>query len=162
MIGVTLATKFTLFKKIFSLESYAQKLASRQIVYRLLSDAIYSSLIKQLDTAPIVLYIKGNVTIVSSNTRRYIGIVGSTINSTYGKEITQNITRDLVAAGIITVFGLALGIDAIVHEATMDLGGQTIAVPGWVLSAALRIPIKKSMIGLSHKEELSYQRVLLD
>ncbi len=44
--------------------------------------------------------------------------------------MTQKITSELVQAGVVIISGLALGIDAIAHETTIDLGGETIAVLG--------------------------------
>src|SRR5205085_2344795 len=39
-------------------------------------------------------------------------------------------TRELVAAGCVIVSGLALGVDAVSHQTTIDAKGKTIAVLG--------------------------------
>jgi len=62
--------------------------------------------------------------------RNYIGIVGTRKVTSYGRQITETFTRELVDQGFIVVSGLALGVDAISHQTTVDAGGKTIAVLG--------------------------------
>ncbi len=84
VLGIPLTAKFIAFRQTFSLDSYAQKLASRQISYRLLSDPTYPFLLKQLPTAPFVLYIKGNAAVFDASDKQFIGVVGARSHSTYG------------------------------------------------------------------------------
>lgn len=130
VLGEKLASKFIDFRQTFSPEAYAQKLISRHIAYVLLKDDTYPHLLQQISTAPFVLYIKGNKQLVSDRKKHTIGIVGARRHSMYGLEVTQKITTELVQSGVVIVSGLALGIDAIAHETTIDLGGETIAVLG--------------------------------
>lgn len=58
----------------------------------------------------------------------FVTIVGSRKPTSYGREITETIARDLAQAGAVVVSGLALGIDSIAHKACLDAGGQTVAV----------------------------------
>ena len=48
-----------------------------------------------------------------------IAVVGSRKFTEYGDRVTQNLTRDLVRAGLTIVSGLALGIDGIAHRARL-------------------------------------------
>jgi DNA processing protein len=57
-------------------------------------------------------------------------VVGTRKLTPYGKESAQYITRGLATAGFTIVSGLAIGIDAVVHQTTLDIGGKTIAVLG--------------------------------
>ena len=57
-----------------------------------------------------------------------IAIVGTRKPSSYGTEVTTQIATDLARRGVIIVSGLALGVDALAHRATLDAGGTTIAV----------------------------------
>ncbi len=57
-------------------------------------------------------------------------VVGTRKLTSYGKDAAQQIVRDLANNGFIIVSGLALGVDAIAHQTTLDCGGKTIAVLG--------------------------------
>ena len=48
----------------------------------------------------------------------------------YGRQVTEMITRELVAKGLVIVSGLARGVDRVAHETTIYNKGITIAVTG--------------------------------
>ena len=60
--------------------------------------------------------------------RPRIAIVGSRSISPYGKQITEQLARQLAQRGIVIISGLALGVDAVGHRAALDAGGLAIAV----------------------------------
>lgn len=59
-----------------------------------------------------------------------VAIVGTRKPTSYGREVTHRIAYDLASRGVVVVSGLALGIDAIAHQAALEAGGVTIAVLG--------------------------------
>ncbi len=60
-----------------------------------------------------------------------VAIVGTRRPSSYGQEVGYRLAYELAQRGVVIVSGLALGMDAIVHQAALDAGGITIAVmPG--------------------------------
>jgi DNA processing protein len=59
-----------------------------------------------------------------------VAVVGSRRATFGGLEIAQSIGRELGAAGIQVISGMALGIDAAAHGGALDAGGSTIAVLG--------------------------------
>jgi len=75
---------------------------------------------------PAILYIKGNVNILTDLPG--VAIVGSRDVSPAGEEITRRITSQIVNAGYVVVSGLAIGTDANTHKATLQAKGKTIAV----------------------------------
>jgi DNA processing protein len=59
-----------------------------------------------------------------------VAVVGSRQATFGGMDIARTIGRELGAAGIQVVSGMALGIDAAAHEGALDSGGSTVAVLG--------------------------------
>ena len=92
-----------------------------------LKSAEYPEDLKNISQSPLFLYYKGNIKLL--NTRK-IAVVGTRKATGYGKMACERITEGLVDAGITTVSGLALGIDAICHNRTLEKKGSTVAVIG--------------------------------
>ncbi len=93
-----------------------------------LAEANYPKLLKEIFNPPAVLYYRGELS--GAGDEFAVGVVGTRKYSTYGRQVTVNIVSELANQGITTVSGLALGIDAIVHEATIGKQGRTIGVLG--------------------------------
>jgi DNA processing protein len=60
--------------------------------------------------------------------RPLVAIVGSRKVTPYGRQVTTQLARQLAEQGIVIVSGLAIGVDALAHEAALQAGGLTIAV----------------------------------
>lgn len=86
----------------------------------------YPVLLKDIHKPPAELQVAG--TLVTD--RPTVAIVGSRKPTEYGEMIAYRLSADLARAGFIIVSGLAYGIDAIVHRATLEAGGITWAVLG--------------------------------
>lgn len=91
------------------------------------NNQFYPPQLKEIPSAPAIIYVRGNFDILKNKS---IAVVGSRKFTEYGQRTTQNLCRDLVRSGLTIVSGLALGIDAIAHRATLDAEGATIAVLG--------------------------------
>ena len=93
-------------------------------------DEDYPQYLKRLDTAPIVLFYYGDISLISDeNYQKNVGIVGTREPTNYGIKATQEISGTLSKQYNI-VSGLAKGIDAIAHQACIDNHGKTIAILG--------------------------------
>jgi DNA processing protein len=58
-----------------------------------------------------------------------VTVVGARRASSYGREVATGLGRELAAAGLVVVSGLAFGIDGCAHRGALD-GGRTVAVLG--------------------------------
>jgi DNA processing protein len=75
---------------------------------------------------PPYLYVKGSLVPAEA----CIAVVGSRLASTYGRYVTEKLSRELALTGITVVSGLARGIDAAAHRGALAGKGRTIAVLG--------------------------------
>ena len=90
-------------------------------------DDAYPRRLKETADAPPVLYCRGEL---RPEDEASVAVVGTRRPTDYGYRITAELSAELAARGVVVVSGLALGIDARAHRATLDAGGRTIAVLG--------------------------------
>lgn len=122
-------------KKIYNdlqsitIQSMLEQYKSRNIQCITIFDEQYPSLLKQISNPPWVLYVQGNSELL--NHSKLISIVGTRYPTNYGKNMTNFLVKPLVKNDFVTISGLAKGIDSLVHEYTIQQGGNTIAVLGF-------------------------------
>jgi DNA processing protein len=75
--------------------------------------------------SPAMLYYKGHATL---NPARIVNIVGTRHPSAYGRAVCETLVKELAAAGITIVSGLAYGIDLIAHKTALKEQTPTIGV----------------------------------
>lgn len=90
-------------------------------------DKDYPSILREIYSPPIFLYIKGNSAILKD---KCISIVGCRDCSDYGKNIAENLAYNLAKHNLCIVSGLAKGIDEYSHLGAIYAKGKTIAVLG--------------------------------
>lgn len=86
----------------------------------------YPQSLSIISQPPPVMYFKGDLRLLEQLPG--IAIVGSREISTAGTEITRRITTQCVKSGLVIISGLAIGVDAAAHRATLQANGKTIAV----------------------------------
>lgn len=94
-------------------------------------DADYPAELAAMEDRPPLLYLKGRREVLANPCR--VAIVGARNASINGRKNASRIAYDLTNAGVITVSGMARGIDSAVHKGAMyaqDQKGATIAVLG--------------------------------
>lgn len=99
----------------------------------------YPQALRQIDGAPPLLAIKGDLSILN---RPAVGIVGSRNASISGAKFAAMIARDCGRAGYTVVSGLARGIDTAAHRASLNTG--TIAA----MAGGLDQPYPPENVGL--------------
>ena len=99
----------------------------------------YPELLAELPDAPPVLWVLGDAGHLS---RPMVAMVGARNASSLGLRMARRLAEGLGQAGIITASGLARGIDAEVHRATLEAG--TVAV----LAGGVDVPYPEENAGL--------------
>jgi DNA processing protein len=87
----------------------------------------YPPLLKHIASFPRVLYVQGPPALLATP---QLAIVGSRHCSYYGEHWTRYFAAGLVNCGFTVTSGLAIGIDGICHQATLEAAGKTVAVLG--------------------------------
>jgi DNA processing protein len=59
-----------------------------------------------------------------------VAIVGARSCSSYGRSVARSLAREVAAAGLVVVSGLARGVDGEAHRGALEAGGTTVAVLG--------------------------------
>ena len=108
-------------------ENYAEAIKDQGISWFTIYDEDYPLLLKEIYDPPVVLYYKGEIT---PQDQSAIAVVGTRRMTSYGKAVTEQFTKDLVARGLTIVSGLARGVDSEAHWTALRAGGRTIAVLG--------------------------------
>jgi DNA processing protein len=88
----------------------------------------YPPLLAELHDPPARLHLRGGppeILLLPA-----VAVVGARSCSSYGAEVARAVSRELAAAGLVIVSGLARGIDGEAHRGALAGGGLTVAVLG--------------------------------
>ncbi len=110
-----------------NLEKYEKYMKENNIELIHIYDKYYPKELNEIYDKPIVLYVKGNKEILNGFK---LAVIGCREYTKYGEIVAKNISYQIAKSGIITVSGLAKGIDSIAHTSTLQAKGKTIAVIG--------------------------------
>jgi DNA processing protein len=96
---------------------------------RRLRGAELPELLRQIHDPPPVLFVRGagDPELLGSPS---VAIVGARACSPYGAQVARMLGRELAAAGLVVVSGLARGVDGEAHRGALEAGGLTVAVLG--------------------------------
>lgn len=126
-IGEKIAEEILNPKYKEGLEQMKEKMQEEKIELITYKDKYYPQKLQELYDKPISLYVKGNKHILNNFS---LSIIGCRENSMYGKQVATAVAKGLAKNNIITVSGLAKGIDSISHKASLEAKGKTIAIIG--------------------------------
>lgn len=92
-----------------------------------IEDSKYPESLRNIKDPPKQLYIEGDVELLKTN---IISIIGSRVCSENGRKLAHQFAKELVYQGLTIASGMAIGIDTIAHQTTLQEGGKTVAVLG--------------------------------
>ena len=110
----------------WSWEEYGH-LEAKKIRFVTPLDREYPKRLLHIYDYPMGLYVKGELPKEEIPTAAVIGARNCTA---YGRETADYMGRELAAAGVQVISGMALGIDGAGHEGALAGGGKTYAVLG--------------------------------
>lgn len=90
-------------------------------------DDAYPPLLRRISSPPALLFVAGDPDLLW---RPAVAIVGSRAATAGGRANAGQFAAALARAGLCITSGLAAGIDAAAHQATLDADGKTVAVLG--------------------------------
>jgi DNA processing protein len=86
-------------------------------------------LLRQIHDPPRTLYLRGSAS-ADVVEHAAVAVVGARACSPYGSQVARMLGRELAAAGLVVVSGLARGVDGEAHRGALEAGGITVAVLG--------------------------------
>jgi len=90
----------------------------------------YPAAFRPMADQPAVLFGVGDPALLERLEEPTLTVVGARRPSTYGRELATRLGRELGAAGLPVISGMAMGIDSCAHRGALEADGLTIAVLG--------------------------------
>src|SRR4051794_14505718 len=91
-------------------------------------DDLYPQALADLGDQPSALFGRGDFGLLQRLAREEaVTIVGSRRSSIYGRDLATDLGREVAAAGLTVVSGMAMGIDSCAHRGALEAGGMTVA-----------------------------------
>jgi DNA processing protein len=91
------------------------------------SDHVYPECLREIFDPPAVLWVRGNVQMLSGPS---IAVVGTRHPTPYGTGMAEMLSRDLAQRGLLILSGMARGVDTSAHKGALAVKRPTVAVWG--------------------------------
>jgi DNA processing protein len=121
--------RYARFRRRFDEGGYRAGLRARGLRFVGRSAAHFPALLRAVHDPPPGLFLRGNGAVEILN-RAAVAVVGARACSTYGAQVARSLARDLAAADVVVVSGMARGVDGEAHRGALEAGGLTVAVLG--------------------------------
>jgi DNA processing protein len=129
VVGEPRQARFAAFRRRFDRRAYAESLAGRGLRFVARSDPAFPPLLGAIHDPPVGLFLRGGAPPELLG-RPAAAIVGARACSPYGSQVARMLGRELAAAGLVVVSGLARGVDGEAHRGALEAGGATVGVLG--------------------------------
>lgn len=136
---IRIASRFEVEIELEKIERFGAKLVG-------IGEPDYPPALRQIDGAPPLITVKGNTKLSALPS---VGIVGSRNASITGSKLAANLAASISKAGYSIISGLARGIDAAAHRASLGIGANmgTIAA----LAGGIDRPYPPENLNLYHE-----------
>ena len=123
------SARFARFAREFDEQRYLAGLQARGIRWIARSSPAFPRNLAAVFDPPIGLFLHGDGDVALLE-RPAVAVVGARSCSPYGASVARTLGRELAAAGVVVVSGLARGVDGEAHRGVVEAGGSTVAVLG--------------------------------
>jgi DNA processing protein len=130
LVGEPRSARFASFKAGFDARAELERLARLGFRFLARSDPGFPPLLRAIHDPPPGLFVRGEEELSELARRPAVAIVGARACSAYGRQIARSLGRELAAAGLVVVSGLARGVDSEAHRGALEASGTTVAVLG--------------------------------
>jgi DNA processing protein len=121
--------RFRRFERNFDHQAFRASLGAAGFRFVGRSEEHFPPLLRELHDPPPGLFLRGSAE-PELLSRPAVAIVGARSCSSYGFQVSRLLGRELAAAGLVVVSGLARGVDGEAHRGALEAGGTTVAVLG--------------------------------
>jgi DNA processing protein len=115
--------------RAFEARAYERRLGARGFRFLARAAPDFPPLLRAIHDPPPGLFLRGTAE-TETLSRPAVAVVGARACSGYGASVARTLARELAAAGLVVVSGLARGVDAEAHRGALEAGGITVAVLG--------------------------------
>jgi DNA processing protein len=124
-IGEIRASSIKEFTKFSQAEDEIAFIQQYSIAPLFLTHPSYPKRLLHCYDPPTLLYYKGEADL---NASHIVAVIGTRNKTDYGRQLTEQLIRDLASLNVLVVSGLALGIDTIAHKAALKNNLPTVGV----------------------------------
>jgi DNA processing protein len=121
--------QFAAFAAAFDADAYRADLGRRRLRWVDRADPAFPPLLGAIHDPPPGLFLRGRGA-TGLLRQPAVAVVGARSCTDYGARVARSLGRELAAAGVVVVSGLARGVDGWAHRGAIEAGGVTIAVLG--------------------------------
>jgi DNA processing protein len=124
------SARWRAFERRFDERAYLERLAAAGHGFLPCSSPSFPPLLRAIHDPPAGVFLRSGGAAPEVLSRPAVAVVGARACSGYGASVGRSLGRELAAAGLVVVSGLARGIDAEAHRGALEASGTTVAVLG--------------------------------
>lgn len=124
-IGPVRAASIASFNDFSRAEDEIKFIEKYKIKPLFLTDPLYPQRLLNCYDSPTMLYYKGEADL---NAQKIISIIGTRSYTDYAKQVTDELVKSIASQNITVISGLAFGVDAIAHKASVKNNLPTVGV----------------------------------